>query len=63
MSRARNAGVAATNAPFLTFLDSDDEADPGWLLAMAKAAGDDLDVFFVGCTYLHEDGTTTDGGT
>ncbi len=60
VSRARNTGVAATNAPFLTFLDSDDEADPGWLLAMAKAAGDDLDVFFVGCTYLHEDGTTTE---
>lgn len=28
---ARNAGVATSEAPFLVFLDSDDEAAPGWL--------------------------------
>jgi glycosyltransferase involved in cell wall biosynthesis len=35
---ARNAGARAASAPVLTFLDSDDEALPGWLAAIAAEA-------------------------
>ena len=34
---ARNVGVAASSARFVTFLDSDDEACPGWLDYYAEA--------------------------
>jgi len=37
VSAARNAGAKLTRAPILTFLDSDDEALPGWLRAFARA--------------------------
>jgi glycosyltransferase involved in cell wall biosynthesis len=35
---ARNAGIAASSASFVTFLDSDDEAGPGWLEFFAVSA-------------------------
>ena len=44
---ARNAGVAASSAPFLVFLDSDDEAAPGWVDFYRTAAMDGLD--FAAC--------------
>jgi len=31
VATARNAGVAATGAPYIAFLDDDEEAPPGWL--------------------------------
>lgn len=33
---ARNLGVSAATSPFVTFLDSDDEALPAWLLSLAS---------------------------
>lgn len=41
VSAARNAGASAATASFLTFLDSDDEADHGWLkfYRQAQAGG------------------------
>ncbi len=38
VSAARNRGAAEAAAPWLTFLDSDDEALPGWLERFAAAA-------------------------
>ena len=38
INHARNAGAAQANGAFLLFCDADDEADPGWLTAMAEAA-------------------------
>lgn len=47
VATARNAGLAATQAPMIAFLDDDEAALPGWLSALLKgpsqtatAAGD-----------------------
>lgn len=37
VARARNAGLAATNAPLVAFLDDDEAASPGWLAALLAA--------------------------
>ncbi|WP_292068000.1 glycosyltransferase family 2 protein [Brevundimonas sp. UBA7664] len=37
VATARNAGLAATNAPLIAFLDDDEAAAPGWLAALLKA--------------------------
>ena len=34
VATARNAGVAASSAPYVAFLDDDEEAPPGWLAAL-----------------------------
>ncbi len=39
-NHARNAGASAARGDFIVFCDSDDVATPGWLEAMARAAGD-----------------------
>ena len=37
VATARNAALAATSAPLIAFLDDDEEARPGWLVALARA--------------------------
>ena len=37
VATARNAGLAATKAPLIAFLDDDEAASPGWLAALLKA--------------------------
>jgi cellulose synthase/poly-beta-1,6-N-acetylglucosamine synthase-like glycosyltransferase len=37
VATARNAGLAATRAPLIAFLDDDEAASPGWLAALLKA--------------------------
>lgn len=37
VATARNAGLAATRAPLIGFLDDDEAASPGWLAALLKA--------------------------
>lgn len=39
VATARNAGLAATDAPLIAFLDDDQEAEPGWLAALLSAQG------------------------
>ena len=37
VATARNAGLSATAAPLIAFLDDDEAAEPGWLAALLKA--------------------------
>lgn len=37
VATARNAGLAATDAPLIAFLDDDEEASPGWLAGLLAA--------------------------
>ena len=37
VARARNAGLAATDAPLIAFLDDDEAASSGWLAALLEA--------------------------
>ncbi|MFN3352306.1 MAG: glycosyltransferase [Brevundimonas sp.] len=47
VATARNAGLAATNAPLIAFLDDDEAASPGWLKALLKAQSNTVaDVVF-----------------
>lgn len=39
LNHARNAGASAARGDFLAFCDADDVATPGWLEALAQAAG------------------------
>jgi glycosyltransferase involved in cell wall biosynthesis len=49
---ARNAGVAASSANFVTFLDSDDEAGPGWLEFFAGAGEDGFQLASCGMHFV-----------
>lgn len=40
VATARNAGLAATDAPLIAFLDDDEAASPGWLAALIEAQAD-----------------------
>lgn len=40
VATARNAGLTATQAPLIAFLDDDEAASPGWLAALLKARAD-----------------------
>ncbi len=40
VATARNAGLAATVAPLIAFLDDDEAASPGWLAALLRARAD-----------------------
>ena len=58
VSSARNAGVeAAVDADWVTFLDSDDEAMPGWLAAIGAAAAAGASLFSCAAEYRWDDGT------
>lgn len=61
VSVARNTGAAEAAGTFLTFLDSDDEADPAWLETMLSALrGTTAQVAICGATRVAPDGRTDD---
>ncbi len=56
-SAARNAGARRARGEILTFLDSDDEAEPGWLGRLAAAFTEPgVGVVFSGLTEIGPDG-------
>jgi len=58
VSAARNRGAASATTPWLTFLDSDDLAVPGWLAALVGALSGGADLVTCGATLCYPDGTT-----
>ena len=57
---ARNAGVAATSAPWLMFIDADCVASPGWL-ARGRAIADEAAVIGGRVDVFHETGPPKSG--
>lgn len=58
VSRARNAGVAAaTDARWVTFLDSDDEVLDGWVDSILGAAAGNAALFSCGAEFRWTDGS------
>lgn len=53
VNAARNLGASSTTAPWLVFLDDDDEVAPGWLDGLGRAIEDDRAV--VSCGARHVD--------
>ncbi len=56
---ARNAGVAASSAPFVAFLDSDDAIEPGWVHAFVQASIDGFELFSCATHERRPDGRST----
>jgi glycosyltransferase involved in cell wall biosynthesis len=57
VATARNFGAAATDAPYLAFVDSDDLWAPDKIAAQMAALAEDPDVpALVYCSYIHIDG-------
>lgn len=60
--QARRAGIQAATAPYVLFLDGDDELNPNAAeLAVAKATSADADLVGFGVEVLLEDGRTVGG--
>lgn len=60
--QARRAGIQAATAPYVLFLDGDDELNPNAAeVAMAKATSSDADLVGFGVEVLLDDGRTVGG--
>lgn len=62
-AEARNIGASDASAPYLTFLDSDDEVTTDWLERIVAAFDeDDADIVTTGFRVVQPDGSTKDVG-
>ncbi|HVG14931.1 MAG TPA: glycosyltransferase family A protein [Chitinophagaceae bacterium] len=59
-AHTRNVGVSYATGEFVTFLDSDDEALPGWLEEVARNIKDNTGIVCAGAIRVLEDGTTSE---
>lgn len=57
VSITRNTGARSARSMFITFLDSDDAVEPGWVDAMVGASRSGFDLFSCGSREIHPDGT------
>ncbi len=57
---ARNLGVDSARAPWVTFLDSDDQAREGWLSGFVASLGSGAMLASCGAHFRYEDGSTKD---
>jgi glycosyltransferase involved in cell wall biosynthesis len=57
LSAARNSGISAASGQWITFLDDDDIALPGWLSAFVDLADDDAGLVCCSAEYCAPDGS------
>ena len=60
--RSTNAGVAASNAPYVCLLNNDTEVHPGWIEALLAPMLDDPSVGAVGAKLVYPDGRLQEAG-
>ena len=61
VTAARNTGVRTARAPWLTFLDSDDEVEPEWLTAYRRALEEGADIVCMGLKTFYDGKDTGEG--
>jgi hypothetical protein len=57
LSKARNTGLAAATGEWVTFIDDDDRAEPGWLATFLGQFEPSVGIACCGATFVKPDGT------
>jgi hypothetical protein len=56
LSKARNTGLAAASGEWVTFIDDDDRAEPGWLATFSAQFEPSMGIACCGATFVRPDG-------
>jgi Glycosyl transferase family 2 len=57
LSKARNTGLAAATGEWVTFIDDDDRAEPGWLATFRGQFESSVGIACCGATFVRPDGS------